>query len=132
MRLESEYSAGRSGVERDARSVRARSISPAISACSGCDGAGGDVVVGDGSRAGAAVSGRGEGVGVRAPDIDHAVPGLVDAEAQVVVGHELGLAHGSGPASLQPGAGATAVDDDVQRVLELLFGPVAAAGFLVS
>jgi hypothetical protein len=77
--------------------------------------------------AGQQIGGRGEGVGVRAPDVDLAVAGLVDAEAQIGVRHELGLAHGPGPAAFQARAFAAAVDDDVERVLEFALGPVAAA-----
>ena len=73
------------------------------------------------------IGGRGQGVGVRAPDVDLAVAVLVDAKTQIVVGHELSLAHGAGPAALQARTRALAVHDDVQGVLQLPLGPFAPA-----
>ncbi len=72
------------------------------------------------------VGGRGERVGVRAPDVHQTVARLVHAQPQEIVGHELGLAHRPGPAALQARPCAAAVDHDVQRVLQLGLGPVAA------
>src|SRR5690606_11029259 len=51
----------------------------------------------------------------------------IDTEPQIVVRHELGLAHGAGPAALEAGTLAAAIDDDVEGVLQLVLGPVAAA-----
>ena len=73
------------------------------------------------------VGGRGQGIGVRAPDVALAVAVEVDGRGAVAGRDELGLAHGAGPGALQLGAGDLARIDDLEGRDQFALGPGASA-----
>ncbi len=72
------------------------------------------------------VGGGGQGVVGRAPDVAPTVAVGVDREGEIVLGGELGLAHGPGPGALELLAAGLGGEQDAQRRQQLALGPVLA------